>query len=894
MIDSMFQAGTDAALNDQVRRPAAPKPPAAPGFSFMDLVKAPFQGLGGAGANAIAFGAEITGAFGDVLGATGTAGAGGMFGGQTDKEKADSEAARRKLLNQGASYSNEAGDTFRRRAADIMPDPNTTHTSAQVVAGLAQFGAQAIGYGLTLGPAAPLALAGDVGLTESDRLKQQGVDLATRTKAGAVAGAVAGVSVVVPMTGATAVTRALKGVAVGEGSMVGQSAAERAILKAGGYDKIADSFDPLDPVALGMGLVPGALGAKFGGPRAKPGAEPPRSLNAMGLTERQALPYNDVKLDAYAVQAAQREGIPPEVLLAVKNAGEKSAPTATSPAGAQGVMQFMPATWKEFGRGDPTDPVNSIDAGARYLRKLHDAYGNWDAAVAHYNGGGAQAAIVRGGGVPTIPETAAYLKRVNAYLGKTVDEHVAAAVDAQPDLVPAARVGQAAAALEASRLTAADDLPGRDAHVRAVETAADQLGRGEPVRVDEIVGPAIDAGSGEPLSLFHGTQHPTAAFDELSAVGSRDFAALGAHFTTSEETARLFAGENGRVLRGVKRFSKSIEIPDQGTWAPWDVGRAIDEARGIKSDGDMSPLEKKLWDLNESERLNALDSEPEHIQELRNKFNKTPEERAQMTAALERSTKKGADAATAAIKAHLHEQGFDSIKYKNMYEGEPVDTYIDIGKPPVGFTKTPAGLASALDELHAASQPAEPPARNAPPTTQAPNPEAATPARGAGEPATPRQPTPSRAQPAIDAARQAHADMEDSGKPLAQFLADSTHPPEVRNLLLGMDRAKDDASRARLLSDFEAAARNDSTTPLHDLAADAVEGMNGKNAAPQAMLDRAAAEVSILNPDMLVQLDGMDAPVKVGELLARVKEEAANDAHDARLVEVAAACALRA
>ena len=770
MIDAMFQAGTDAALNDQVRRPAAPKPPAAPGFSFMDLVESPFQGVGGAAANSIAFGAEITGAFGDVLGATGTAGAGGMLGGQTDKERADAEAARRKLMAQGPGFSNEAGDTFRRRAADIMPDPNTTHTSAQVVAGLAQFFAQAIGYGLTLGPAAPLALAGDVGLTESDRLKQQGVDLATRTKAGAVAGAVAGVSVVVPMTGATAVTRALKGVAVGEGSMVGQSAAERAILKAGGYDKIADSFDPLDPVALGMGLVPGALGAKFGGPRAKPGAEPPRSLAAMGLTERQALPYNDVKLDAYAVQAAQREGIPPEVLLAVKNAGEKSAPTATSPAGAQGVMQFMPGTWKEFGRGDPADPVNSIDAGARYLRKLHDAYGNWDAALAHYNGGGAQAAIVRGGGVPTAPETAAYLKRVNAYLGKTVDEHVAAAVDAQPDLVPAARVGQAAAALEASRLTAADDLPGRDAHVRAVETAADQLGRGEPVRVDEIVGPHIAAqdehmawmsdskvrsADGSPLTVFHGTKEEFSQFDTMA--GSTP----GSWFTTAREGAEQFGS--------VKEVNLSIKNP--GSVA--DLAAARIQAA------------KDGFDAMEAPRA----------------FNE-------------------------AVIKNLEAKGFDGIHQTNFKGAGGGEVWAALRPEQIRPARAmrdaprPAEVAVALDELHAARQPAEPPARNAPPTTQAPNPEAATPARSAGEPA----PAGRVPEPGATATTEA----------------------------AGVERA------------------------------------------PQAMLDRAAAEVSMLSPDLLVQLDGMDAPVKVGELLERVKREAAEDAADARLVEVAAACALRA
>jgi hypothetical protein len=56
---------------------------------------------------------------------------------------------------------------------------------------------------------------------------------------------------------------------VGEGTIIGQAVAEKSILKAAGYDKVADSFDPLDPVALALGVVPGALGAKFGGkPRA--------------------------------------------------------------------------------------------------------------------------------------------------------------------------------------------------------------------------------------------------------------------------------------------------------------------------------------------------------------------------------------------------------------------------------------------------------------------------------------------------------------------------------------------------------------------------------------------------------------------------------------------------
>jgi hypothetical protein len=159
-------------------------------------------------------------------------------------------------------------------------------------------------------------------------------------------------------------------------------------------------------------------------------------LQQLKPEDLRGLKYNDPRLDAYAAQAAEAHGVPPAILLAVKNAGEKSGPTATSPAGAVGVMQFMEGTAREMGLKDRTDPIASIDAGAAYLRKLHDTYGSWDAAVAHYNGGGAQAALVRSGAKPSAPETAAYLERVRNY----VAEHTAGEAAKAPDAVDAARV----------------------------------------------------------------------------------------------------------------------------------------------------------------------------------------------------------------------------------------------------------------------------------------------------------------------------------------------------------------------------------------------------------------------------------------------------------------------
>jgi membrane-bound lytic murein transglycosylase B len=58
----------------------------------------------------------------------------------------------------------------------------------------------------------------------------------------------------------------------------------------------------------------------------------------------------------------------------------------TSVAGAQGPMQFLPSTWARWGRGDISDPADSILAAARYL--AHDGGarpGRLDEALFRYN-----------------------------------------------------------------------------------------------------------------------------------------------------------------------------------------------------------------------------------------------------------------------------------------------------------------------------------------------------------------------------------------------------------------------------------------------------------------------------------------------------------------------------
>jgi hypothetical protein len=593
----MFQEGTDQALNDQLQRPTL-RPVASPNFWAGSLSALP-RGIGAGTAEGIAFGAELAGAFGDVMAGTGTQSAGGMFSTQTEKERRESEASRQRTLNGQTAYSNEAGDLFRQRARDLMPDPQTTGTGANLLAGIARFGTKAVAYTLGGNPFGAGALGLDEALTESDRLKLAGVDLRTRSQAGAVAGVVAAGSMMAPMSGSSALVRFGKGAAVGEASMIAQSAAEKAILEHAGYDKIGSTFDPFDPVALAVGLVPGAIGARFGHAPTKAPAAGMNPLGSMGLAERQALAYNDTRLDAYAVAAAQREGVPPEALLALKNAGEKSGPTATSPAGARGVMQFMPETWKRYGQGDIADPVNSIDAGARYLKDLLQQYdGDTRAALAHYNGGSKAGRAVHEGGVAPAPETQAYLARTDAYLAERGGAEAGRAAASDPEAQAAARLNQVADAMESSRLTPEEDMAGRAAHQDALELAHDQMAAGEPVNVAEMVRlpedtvpTRMELGQGYAVTLPKGGEQIT-----LTRVkGSGDAVSAPGHATSAEEgnqaiVARDAQGnEVGRL--DFSRGSKAIESEVAAAWRRKGIGTLLyDAAERHGADFSGDPL----------------------------------------------------------------------------------------------------------------------------------------------------------------------------------------------------------------------------------------------------------------------------------------------------------------
>ena len=117
-----------------------------------------------------------------------------------------------------------------------------------------------------------------------------------------------------------------------------------------------------------------------------------------------------------ADQAADKYGLPRQLVRGVMAAESGSAQNAVSPKGAIGLMQLMPSTAQDLG-ADPHDAAQNVDAGARYLRDLLVKYNFalWHALAAYNAGPGA---VDKYGAVPPYRETVEYIKRVDREMKK--------------------------------------------------------------------------------------------------------------------------------------------------------------------------------------------------------------------------------------------------------------------------------------------------------------------------------------------------------------------------------------------------------------------------------------------------------------------------------------------
>lgn len=125
-----------------------------------------------------------------------------------------------------------------------------------------------------------------------------------------------------------------------------------------------------------------------------------RPSTATMLAEMPASSHAALKIDAIELkaresgvnniihQAAQTYDLDPNLIASVIHAESNFDKNAVSHAGAQGLMQLMPATAAELGVTDPFDPEQNIMAASRYLKNLVNRYeGDLSLALAAYNWG---------------------------------------------------------------------------------------------------------------------------------------------------------------------------------------------------------------------------------------------------------------------------------------------------------------------------------------------------------------------------------------------------------------------------------------------------------------------------------------------------------------------------
>ncbi len=116
-------------------------------------------------------------------------------------------------------------------------------------------------------------------------------------------------------------------------------------------------------------------------------------------------------------QAVQKEAgrakVDPKLVRAIIKVESDGNPKAVSSKGAQGLMQLIPATARRFGVDNPFDANQNIHGGVSYLRYLLDLFkGNVPLTLAAYDAG--EHRVIRNGGIPPIPETQNYVRKVTA------------------------------------------------------------------------------------------------------------------------------------------------------------------------------------------------------------------------------------------------------------------------------------------------------------------------------------------------------------------------------------------------------------------------------------------------------------------------------------------------
>lgn len=119
-------------------------------------------------------------------------------------------------------------------------------------------------------------------------------------------------------------------------------------------------------------------------------------------------------LEEYFKEASETYGVDINLLKAIARQESNFNPSATSSAGAMGVMQLMPSTAKGLGVTNAYDAQQNIMGGAKLMAQNLKKYnGDVSLALAAYNAGSGN--VDKYGGIPPFKETQNYVKKVLGY-----------------------------------------------------------------------------------------------------------------------------------------------------------------------------------------------------------------------------------------------------------------------------------------------------------------------------------------------------------------------------------------------------------------------------------------------------------------------------------------------
>jgi soluble lytic murein transglycosylase-like protein len=167
------------------------------------------------------------------------------------------------------------------------------------------------------------------------------------------------------------------------------------------YAKIANLNSPVNEKQAGANT---SAVQKTESPASDPAIESNNQKQQAGASEPKLMERSITK-------AAEKYSLPPGLIKAVIRAESNFDANAVSTAGAQGLMQLMPATAEELGVQNPFDIDQNVDGGSRYLREMLDRFnGDVKLALAAYNAG--PGTVDKYDGDVPYRETQNYVKRV--------------------------------------------------------------------------------------------------------------------------------------------------------------------------------------------------------------------------------------------------------------------------------------------------------------------------------------------------------------------------------------------------------------------------------------------------------------------------------------------------